>query len=496
MATLNLLSYDLGASNGRGMLGRFDGDKLSMRELSRFENGYVDIGGLLYWDILGLYNHMHKALRLFAREGVGELHAVGIDTWAVDYGLLDEKGRLLGNPLCYRNALPQDAAAVHKVVPPETLFARTGIAALDFNTVYQLYRRKLDGDPLLDCAHTLLMIPDLLGYFFTGEKRSEYTNATATMLYDPAERNWDYPTIRALGLPERIFTKVDQAGTLRGALLPGVLCGCDIGTPRLAAVGTHDTASAVAAIPARGSFAFCSSGTWSLFGVETDRPLMTNDAFEAGFSNEGTVQGGFRPLKNIMGLWIVQECRREWLRQGPVNWCDIVTAAGEERPLRSIIDPDHPAFFNSGGMVRKVQDYCRATNQPVPEGVGQIARCIYESLALKYRWAMERLESIKGQPLDALHIVGGGMKNELLNQMAADAVGKPVITGPAESACIGNLLMQAVALGELSGIEDVRQVVRNSVAVATCEPHRTQAWEDAYGKLLALMKTDRGKDWS
>jgi rhamnulokinase len=245
----------------------------------------------------------------------------------------------------------------------------------------------------------------------------------------------------------------------------------------------------VAAIPGEGSFAFCSSGTWSLFGVETEKPILTDEVYKANFSNEGTVQGGFRPLKNIMGLWIIQECRRDWLKQGDnVTWDGLVLEAEKAKPLRSLIDPDCGVFFTAGGMVKKIQKYCKDTNQPVPETRGEVARCIYESLALKYRWALERLEEIKGAPIAQLNIVGGGIQNKLLDQMAADSTGRPVVTGPVEGACIGNLLMQAVALGELNGINDVRRVVRDSVEVETFEPNRTAAWEDAYQKLLKLME--------
>jgi rhamnulokinase len=333
------------------------------------------------------------------------------------------------------------------------------------------------------------MMPDLLGYFLSGEKYSEYTNVTTSQLYDPKACGWDYSTIKSLELPEHIFTKIDRAGTLRGKLLPRVAEDAGLNRAAYAAVGTHDTASAVAAIPGEGSFAFCSSGTWSLFGVETEKPILTDEVYKANFSNEGTVQGGFRPLKNIMGLWIIQECRRDWLKQGDnVTWDGLVLEAEKAKPLRSLIDPDCGVFFTAGGMVKKIQKYCKDTNQPVPETRGEVARCIYESLALKYRWALERLEEIKGAPIAQLNIVGGGIQNKLLDRMAADSTGRPVVTGPVEGACIGNLLMQAVALGELNGINDVRRVVRDSVEVETFEPNRTQAWGDAYQKLLKLME--------
>lgn len=484
----NLLAFDLGASNGRAILGRLEGGRLTMEELHRFENNYIVRDGVSQWDLPYLLDQLKRGFAAFRDAGVGDLDCFGIDTWGVDYGLLDKNGRLLGNPRAYRCAVDGDMEAVWRTVDFPTQFRRTGIAALNFNTVYQLYRRKREGDRELAQAGTLLLLPDLLSYLLTGEARSEYTNVTTTMLYDPTTKDWDRETIRALGLPEHIFTEIDRAGQLRGRLRADLAKEIGINQAAFAAVGTHDTASAVAAIPGSGSFAFCSSGTWSLFGVETDRPILTDAVRRANFSNEGTIQGGFRPLKNIMGLWLIQECRRDWERQGrKYGWDEIVSAARDAEPFRSIIDPDDGEFFAGGDMVRKIQGFCRRTGQPVPETVGQIARCVYESLALKYRWAMERLEEIKGQPLEQLNIVGGGIQNRLLNQMAADSIDRPVVTGPVEGAAMGNLLAQAMALGEVKDVNELRRIVRNSEAVETYTPHHTAQWERAYQKLLALL---------
>lgn len=486
----NLLAFDLGASNGRAILGRFDGEKVEMQELHRFENNFIEMNGVCYWDLPYLYNQLKLGLLAFRQLEIGDLDCIGIDTWGVDYGLLDKNGHLLGNPRAYRMAVDQDAERVWETVDFPTLFSRTGIANLNFNTVYQLARRKAENDVALENADKLLMIPDLLGYFLTGEIKSEYTNVTTGMIYDPTKRDWDWATIEALGIPRHIFTEMDQAGSLRGCLREDLAQELGLNRANFAAVGTHDTASAVAAIPGSGSFAFCSSGTWSLFGVETDEPILTDAVREANFSNEGTVQGGFRPLKNIMGLWLIQECRRDWTKKTGItySWNEIVQEAEKAEPFRSILDPDYGEFFGGGDMVRKVQDYCRKTNQPVPETVGQVARAIYESLALKYRWALERLEEIKGQRIDTLNIVGGGINNKMLNQLVANAINRPVITGPVEGAAIGNLLMQAKALGLLSTMDEVRQVVRNSEAVTTYEPHHDETWQAAYERLLALTE--------
>ncbi len=489
MKKMNLLAFDLGASNGRGILGRFDGKRIAMEELHRFENCYMQKDALLYWDINMLYGNLKETFQKYAHRIREPLSCFGIDSWGVDYGLLDSSGMLLGDPRCYRNGVDEDMERVWKNVPKHELFARTGIASLNFNTVYQLCRRKHEGDDQLARADCMLMIPDLLGYMLTGEKASEYSNATTTQLYSPLLKNWDYELIEKLSLPPHIFKPVQASGTLRGSLKKSLQGEIGLGAASFAAVGSHDTASAVCAIPGQGNFAFCSSGTWSLFGVETEMPILSESVYESNFSNEGTVQGGFRPLKNIMGLWLIQECRRDWVKSGnSLSWDDIVLLAEKAAPLRSIIDPDHASFFGIGNMQQKIQDYCRSTAQPVPQSIGEIARCIYESLALKYRWALERLGEIKGAKLDTLNIVGGGCKNKMLNQLAADSADVPFITGPEEGAAIGNLLMQAVALKELSGIEELRQVVRRSFPVETYLPHHTQQWDDAYAKLLELMK--------
>ena len=484
---LNLLAFDLGASNGRAILGRFDGSRIELKELYRFENNYIPLSGTVYWDVLDLFRQMKQGLHAFRQRGVGTLDCFGIDTWGVDYGLLDRNGHLLGSPRSYRAASEGDMQPVFDRVPFSELFARTGIAAQSYNTLFQLYRRKLENDAALEHADTLLFLPDLLGYFFTGERRTEYTIATTSMLMDARRRDWDTRTIRELGLPETIFTGIDRPGRLRGRMLPEIAEECGLNPAVCATVGSHDTASAVVAIPGSGSFAFCSSGTWSLFGMETDEPLLTDAVCDANFSNEGTVQGGFRPLKNIMGLWIIQECRRDWGKAGnPYSWDELVALAERAEPFRSLIDPDHPAFFTAGHMEQKIRRYCQTTNQPVPETPAQVARCVYESLALKYRWALERLQQIKSARIDQLNITGGGIQNRFLNQLAADAADRLVVTGPQEGAAIGNLLTQAMALGEIGNVAELREVVRRSEQVETWIPHHTQAWEDAYGKLLDL----------
>ena len=486
----NFIAFDLGASNGRAILGRFDGQKITMHELHRFENNYIEMNGVYYWDTPYLYNQLKQGLLAFKQGGYGELDAFGIDTWGVDYGLLDKNGHLNGIPRSYRLGTQEDIDAVKERIPAETLYSRTGIdTSLTFNTLYQLYRRVREEDSALLTADTLLLTPDLLGYFLTGAKGTEYTIATTTQLYNPTTQDWDWETIDTLGIPRHIFTKIDKTGTIRGHLRPELCEELGLNPAAFVAVGSHDTASAVAAIPGTGSFAFCSSGTWSLFGAEMDTPDLSMEAANAGFSNEGTIQGAFRPLRTIIGMWIIQECRRDWIKNGiSITWDGVVQEAQKAEPLRSIIDPDAPEFYAGGNMEKKIQEFCRRTSQPVPETIGQVARCVYESLALKYRHALEGLERMKGQRIDSLNIVGGPINNRFLDQLIADSLDRDVVTGPVEGAAIGNLLTQAMALGDIQDLDHLRQVVRNSETVETWKPNHTPAWEEAYQKLLTFLK--------
>lgn len=482
MATLNYLAMDFGASNGRGIVGNFDGSRLTMSEVHRFSNNYVHLNGMMYWDVLRLHSDILHAI---SSSNIYQPVSLGIDTWGVDYGLLDKKGKLLGNPICYRQASLPATNRVHEIMPRKELFERTGVANHVFNTIYQLHDRRHNADAALEKAETMLLIPDLLGYFLTGIMGSEYTNVTTTGLYSPHMQDWDWEIIRRIGLPNQIFTPIHSPSNVRGKVL-GDICDKNIS---LVSVATHDTGSAVAAVPGRGSFAFLSSGTWSLIGVEMEKQVINDSVYKAQFSNEGTLQGTFRPLKNIMGLWLLQECRREWLTRGETcGWDDIIQQASSSHNMHSIIDPDDPIFFSAGNMVVKIQAYCRNSNQHVPETIGEIASCVYKSLALKYRWAIEKLEIIKGQKLEALHIVGGGAQNKLLNQFTANALNRPVLAGPVECACIGNLLSQAMAFGEISTLEQLRQVVRNSFEIEEYLPVEREKWDESYGRLLQLIE--------
>ena len=492
MNALNVLGIDLGASSGRAMLGTLEGKKLTIREIHRFLNEPVTLCGRFVWDMPRLFHEIKQALLKLSRSGE-TVDAIGIDTWGVDFGLLDKNGHLLSLPVHYRdartNGIPEKVRAI---IPDEELFARTGIAFNSFNTLYQLCAMKEEGDPALESAQDLLFLPDLLAYFLTGRKGTEYTIASTSQLLDPFKRDWDRELMEKLGIPAHIFGEVKLPGTVRGTLLPEIAKECGVAEIPVIAIGGHDTASAVAAVPAQEKdFAYISSGTWSLLGAEVQKPLCTEGVMKANYTNEGGVDGSIRLLKNIMGLWIIQECKREWDRRGSeTSFGELVELSMQAPAFKAILDVDDACFLAPGDMPARIQAYCAKSGQPVPEGKGEISRVIYESLALKYRWAIERLEEdMLKKPIEALHIVGGGSKNALLNRFTAEAIKRPVIAGPDEGTIIGNLLVQAQALGAISGIRELREVVENSFHTKTFLPETDgKAWDEAYQRYLKVCE--------
>ena len=488
MCALNLLGYDFGASSGRAMLGVYEDGKIDIREIHRFSNDPVMLCGRFVWDVPRLLYEMKQALLKLSQAGI-TVDAIGIDTWGVDYGLLDRNGHLLGLPVHYRDERTNGMREkVRAVVPDVELFARTGLAYNTFNTLYQLYAMKEEGDPLLDAAGNLLFMPDLLAYLLTGEKGTEYTAASTSEMINPYTRDWDYELLKKLGIPTGVLGKIELPGKVRGTLLQDIADECGVARVPVIAVGGHDTASAVAAVPAQGEdFAYISSGTWSLLGVELKQPLTSEGVMNANYTNEGGVDGSIRLLKNIMGLWIIQECKREWDRRGSTaGFAELVEMAMKAPAFKALIDVDDPCFLAPGGMPARIQEYCRKTGQPVPEGQGEISRVVYEGLALKYRWAIERLEQdMLGKPVKQLHIVGGGSKNALLNRFTAEAIKRPVIAGPGEGTVIGNLLMQAMALGAIRDIPELRRVVEASFPTETFLPGEdAAAWDEAYARYV------------
>ena len=490
--TRNFLGYDFGASSGRAMLGVFDGERIEISEIHRFSNDPVTLNGRFVWDVQRLFFEMKQALLKVSRMGI-TIDAIGIDTWGVDFGLLDRNGRLLGIPVHYRDSRTDGLMEkTFEVVSKADIFKATGLAFNLFNTLFQLYAMKLEGDPTLEMADKLLFMPDLLAYFLTGKTGTEYTIASTSQLIDPSTHEWATDLLDKLGIPTKMLGEITPAGTLRGTLLPEIAKECGVGEIPVIAVGGHDTASAVAAVPAQeDDFAYLSSGTWSLLGVELEKPLTSVEVMEANYTNEGGVMGDIRLLKNIMGLWLIQECKREWdRREDAVGFGELVLMAQEAPAFKAIIDVDDPCFLAPGDMPARIQDYCRRTGQPVPENRGEISRVIYESLALKYRWAVERIENdLIHKPVKVLHIVGGGVNNAMLNQFTANALGRPVIAGPSEGTVIGNLLMQAKAIGDISDMKALRKVVADSFPTQQYLPQGdAAAWDEAYQRLLKIME--------
>lgn len=491
MEKLNFLGFDFGASSGRAMLGAYDGKTIEISEIHRFSNDPVMLCGRFVWDVPRLVFEMKQALNKLSRMNI-KVSGIGIDTWGVDFGLLDANGHLLGLPVHYRDARTEGIQEeVFRIIPKEELFGLTGLAFNQFNTIFQLYAMKKEGDPVLDMAQTMLFMPDLLAYFLTGEKGVEYTIASTSQLLDPRTRDWSREVFDRLGLPQKLMGAIQRPGALRGRLLPEIAKECGVEEIPVYAVGGHDTASAVAAVPAgEGEFAYLSSGTWSLLGVESAEPKCTPDVMNAGYTNEGGVDGSIRLLKNIMGLWIIQECKREWDRRSDaVDFAGLVERARKAKPFKAIIDVDDPCFLAPGDMPARIQAYCARTGQEVPKGRGEISRVVYESLALKYRWAVERLETdILKKDVPVLHIVGGGSKNAMLNQFTADALNRKVVAGPGEGTVIGNLLMQAMAVGAIKDMRQFREAVGNSFPTEEFLPNEPEQWDAAYARYLKLTE--------
>ena len=487
----NYIAVDLGASNGRTILGRFDGRKLTLEEISRFDNHYAHMGDAYHWDVISLYKNIVEGLRLYARQEKAPLMGIGIDTWGVDFGLFDRQGKLIGNPRAYRDPRSlRGMQAFHEKYGARALFDLTGVANLEFNTAYQLYDMVRTGDPQLDIAERLLLMPDLLGYLLCGTMSNEYTCATTTQMLDIHTGQWSAAVLNMLGIPESLLAPIQMSGTVKGHLLAHICEETGLkSAPPIYNVGAHDTASAVASVPAANdNFAFISSGTWSLMGILSNKAIISDEVYTKRFSNEGTVNGGYRPLRNIMGLWIIQNCKRQWDREQPLSWSDIGGLVEEAPAFRSIIDINAHDFFDADNMPQKIQHFCAAMGQPVPQTRGEIARTVYESLALSYKEAFEGLETLRGQPIEVLHIVGGGSKNFLLNRMTAGTVNRPVVAGPYEATAVGNLMLQVKAAGEIRSYGELRQVVRDSFAVETYEPENTARWAEQYRTFLKIKE--------
>jgi rhamnulokinase len=446
----------------------------------------------LHWNVLHLWAEIKAGIAATVKDGV-KLASLGVDTWAVDFALLDKNGALLSNPFHYRDARTDgmmDEAFRH--MPKEELFANTGIQFMQLNTLYQLLAMVHAKSPVLDIAQTFVTMPDLINYWLCGEIANEFTNATSTQCLDPIKRDWSQPVLEAMGIPAHLFGPVTAPGTPIGTLLPDIAEETGAGEVKVVLPACHDTGSAVVAVPAQNQdFAWISSGTWSIMGAEVKEPVLSEKALQYNFTNEGGVFDTWRLSKNIMGLWLVQECRREWQRQGQdYSYDEMTRLAAESDAFVAVINPDDDAFFHPGDMPEKIRSYCKKTGQRTPKSEGEILRVVFESLALKYRWVLERLEELSSKKFSPIHIIGGGTKNRLLNQFTADATRRTVVTGPVEATAIGNVLMQAIGLGDVASLEDARVIVRNSFKVEEYIPALDNRWDDAYTKLLDFLDAD------
>jgi len=492
--TSNYLAFDLGASSGRAVIGRFDGERLLLEEIHRFSNGPVRVIDSLHWNVLSLFSEMKTGLGKAAGQCKGRLAALGVDTWGVDFGLLDKTGALLGNPFHYRdNRTDGMLEQAFAVVPRDEVFRHTGIQFMQINSLFQLVAMVQKKSPILDAADCLLFMPDLFNYWFTGRKSCEYTIASTSQCYNMQENGWAVSLLAGLDIPTHIFQEVIQPGSAIGPLLPFLASEAGLGSNvPVIAPGTHDTASAVAAVPVSnadaGSFAYLSSGTWSLLGVELAAPVINQDSLAANVTNEGGVENTIRLLKNLGGLWIVQECRRIWAQQGEEHsFASLAEMAAQAPSFMAMIDPDDDLFLSPGDMAARIRHYCERTGQTAPTGKGEVIRVALESLALKYRLVLEKLEALTGRPTEIIHIVGGGTQNKLLNQFAANAMQRRVVTGPIEATAIGNILLQMLAIGQISSLNEGREIVQKSFPVESYYPENRDDWGQAYEQFLNLI---------
>jgi rhamnulokinase len=495
MAEKTYLAVDIGASSGRHVLGLFDGGQLRLEEVYRFENGGVEAAGRLQWDLLGQWSHIRQGLRAAAARCGDRVASVGVDTWGVDFGLLGRGDELLGNPYCYRDSRTNDTMPkAFGIVSREEIFRHTGLQFMQFNTLFQLLAMKLSGSPLLDIAESLLMMPDLFHWLLTGVKSNEMTDASTSQCYDPVKGDWATELLGRFSLPSRILGPITQPGTTLGPLRASVAAECGLSSAKVVLPGTHDTASAVMAVPAhsqpgvRPDWCYISLGTWALLGIESPRPVINDSVLKLNFTNEGGIGGTTRLLKNITGLWLVQECRRVWNHAGAnLDWEALNQLSAAAATLRSFINPDAPEFGTPGDMPEAIRAFCRKTGQTPPDDKGAVVRCALESIAMKFRQVLQMCEELSGGRIETIHIVGGGTKNRQLCQFAADSCGRRVVTGPVEATAIGNLMMQAVAAGDVASIAEAREVIRRSFPVEEFEPQNTAAWDEAYPRFLKVV---------
>lgn len=486
--TKRVLAFDFGASSGRAIIGCFDGDKITLEEVHRFSNDPVSVGGTVYWDVLRLFYEIKQGI--IKAKIAGGFDSIGIDTWGVDFGLIDSEGKLMENPVHYRDARTAGLVdEAFKTMPKEKLYGITGIQFMELNTLFQLIALKKYRPWMLERADKMLFMPDLFGYMLTGKMCAEYSIASTSQLIDLDKRTWSKEILDAFGIKESVFAPLVQPGTVLGELSKEICEECGVDPVPVISVCGHDTQSAITSVPCEdGDFAFLSSGTWSLFGTELDKPIVNETSMNINITNEGGFDGSTGFLKNIIGLWLIQESRRQWKREGKeYSYADLEKLALAAEPFKCFIDPDAPEFVPHGNIPERVREFCRKTGQYVPETVGEIMRCIYESLAMKYRLTFEKLRECTERDYPVIHVIGGGTKDGLLCQMTANSCDRTVKAGPIEATVMGNVAVQLMSDGSVKNIGQARKIVAESSELKTFEPKDTDKWAEAYEDFLKVV---------
>lgn len=486
--TKRVLAFDFGASSGRAIIGCFDGDKITLEEVHRFSNDPVSVGGTVYWDVLRLFYEIKQGI--IKAKIAGGFDSIGIDTWGVDFGLIDSEGKLMENPVHYRDARTVGLVdEAFKTMPKEKLYGITGIQFMELNTLFQLISLKKYRPWMLERADKMLFMPDLFGYMLTGKMCAEYSIASTSQLIDLDKRTWSKEILDAFGIKESVFAPLVQPGKVLGELSKEICEECGVDPVPVISVCGHDTQSAITSVPCEdGDFAFLSSGTWSLFGTELDKPIVNETSMNINITNEGGFDGSTGFLKNIIGLWLIQESRRQWKREGKeYSYADLEKLALAAEPFKCFIDPDAPEFVPHGNIPERVREFCRKTGQYVPETVGEIMRCIYESLAMKYRLTFEKLRECTERDYPVIHVIGGGTKDGLLCQMTANSCDRTVKAGPIEATVMGNVAVQLMSDGSVKNIGQARKIVADSSELKTFEPKDTDKWAGAYEDFLKVI---------
>ncbi len=486
---MNFFAVDLGATSGRTLLGIMTEKGLEQREITRFSNPIIQVNGHFFWDIYALYHEIIKGLKKVAEEGIA-IQSIGIDTWGVDFVCIGKDGQLLGNPYSYRD--PHTFGIMEeyfKLVPKEKVYQKTGIQFMNFNSLFQLAALRKENSSILEAADKILFVPDCLSYMLTGNMVTEYTIASTSQILNPVTKELDKELLDAIHICQEQFAPMVLPGTQIGVLTTEIQQMTGLGAVPVIAVAGHDTASAVASVPAMNdNFAYLSSGTWSLMGIEAKEPIINEKSYEANFTNEGGVEGTTRFLKNICGMWLLERCRKEWKEN--YDYGTLIEAAMKVPAFQSLISPDSPCFANPVSMIEAIQNYCKVTGQYVPETYGEITRCIFDSLALRYRQVMNILREMAGFPIERLHIIGGGSRNQQLSQFTSNAVNLPVTTGPVEGTAIGNIMLQAKAAGLVETIGEMRQLIAKSIETQEYLPQDAELWDKGYEKYLSIYRED------